>query len=227
MQLAEFNSLVHCFLQIQKIYHDSFDFSSIGFVNSVVWHSAFNLAQVCWGCVSQSAMVPPCITCVQYRGGYLEYRGDIMSTVGVILSTAGILSTMGDISWCTWGYHEYCGGVQYCNGKVFCCLSPPRYWTPPRYSWYPPNYWTPPRYSRYPHIYHDIPHGTEHPYSTQDIPPQYWTPPQYCTPPRYCHMLYRVARCKAKSRWYGDPKLAMKISFFMSMVRPQLATLRL
>ena len=66
---------------------------------------------------------PPCIMCVQYRGGD-QYRGgcsvpwgDIMSTVGDILSTVGVFSTVGDILSTVGGvqyrggYHEYRGGI--------------------------------------------------------------------------------------------------------------------
>ena len=54
---------------------------------------------------------------------------------------------------------------------------PPRYWTPPRYSWslpraswYPPQYWTSHGTQDNPHSTHDIPHDTEHLHSTQEIP---------------------------------------------------------
>ena len=45
---------------------------------------------------------PPCIMCVQYRGGCSVPWG-VFSTVGDIMSTVG-------------GYLEYCGGVQYRGG---------------------------------------------------------------------------------------------------------------
>ena len=64
----------------------------------------------------------PCITFVQYWGGYHdacggyhEYcgvfstMGDIMSTMGVILSTVGILSIVECYHDALGGYHEYCG----------------------------------------------------------------------------------------------------------------------
>ena len=87
-------------------------------------------------------------------------------------------------------------GVQYRGGKVFCYLSTPRYWTPPRYSWYPPRYsnfkgWYPPTVLNTSHGTHDIPpraswypHGTEHPLRYSRYPPRYsWTPPTVMNTP--------------------------------------------
>ena len=83
---------------------------------------------------------PPCIMCVQYRGGaqYVPW-GDIMSTVGDILSTVGVFSTVGDIMInvgdimstvgcsvllgipslkfeCRGGYHDTCAGFHEYRG---------------------------------------------------------------------------------------------------------------
>ena len=49
------------------------------------------------------SLQPPCIMCVQYRGGGKVPWGIIMSTVGVILSTVGDTKYRG-------GYHDACGG---------------------------------------------------------------------------------------------------------------------
>ena len=50
-------------------------------------------------------------------GGYLEYRG------GVILSNVGgYLEHRGGYHDAHGRYHEYCGGVQYRWGKIFCYL---------------------------------------------------------------------------------------------------------
>ena len=55
----------------------------------------------------------PCITCVQYRGGYHDTCGGmfsivdgIMINVGDILSTVGVFGTVGGSR-----YHEYRGGL--------------------------------------------------------------------------------------------------------------------
>ena len=52
---------------------------------------------------------PPCIMCVQYRGGCSVPWG-VFSTVGDILSTVGVFSTLGDIMINVGGYLEYRGG---------------------------------------------------------------------------------------------------------------------
>ena len=64
-------------------------------------------------CCSQ----PPCIMCVQYRGGCSVPWGDIMSTVGGYLEYRGGCSVpWGDIMINVGGYLEYRGGVQYRGG---------------------------------------------------------------------------------------------------------------
>ena len=131
-------------------------------------------------------------------GGYHEYRGVILSTVGDVQYRGGknlLLFEYPTVLNTPHGTHDIPHGTQISKDGI-----PPRYWTPPRYSWYPPTciisptvlsiphgtqdnppryswypprYWTPPRYSRYPPTFIMIsPHGT------QDIPPRYsWYPP--------------------------------------------------
>ena len=70
-------------------------------------------------------VVPPCITCVQYRGGYheycggyLEYRG-ILSTVGDVMMHVGISCTMGAV--------QYRGKINLLLFEYPTVLDTPRY----------------------------------------------------------------------------------------------------
>ena len=61
---------------------------------------------------------PPCIMCVQYRGGYHEYRGGYHEYRGGYLEYRGgvqyrgnIMINVGDILSTVGGYHEYRGGL--------------------------------------------------------------------------------------------------------------------
>ena len=150
----------------------------------------YNVCAVPWGVLST-------VGGVQYRGGYLEYRGGVQyrggyhdKCGGYLEYRGGYLEYRGGYHDARGGYHDARGGISWVpwrvfstvGGKIFCYLSTPRYWTPPRYSWYPhmyhdipprysnfkgwypPRYWTPPTVLMIsPHMHHDIPHGTEHP----------------------------------------------------------------
>ena len=59
--------------------------------------------------ISDILTKPPCIMCVQYRGGCSVPWGDILSTVGVFSTVGGYRDKCG-------GYREYRGGVQYRGG---------------------------------------------------------------------------------------------------------------
>ena len=66
----------------------------------------------------------PCITCVQYIGGYQdgcggyhEYIGGCSVHWGDIMSTSGDVQYIGDIMMHVGGYHEYIGGYhEYIGG---------------------------------------------------------------------------------------------------------------
>ena len=92
-----------------------------------LYHKVTFCCHVDW--CSRSALEPPCIMCVQYRGriswvpwgdimstvgGYHEYRGGISWVPwGDILSTVGVFSTVGGFMINVGGYHDKCGGISW------------------------------------------------------------------------------------------------------------------
>ena len=123
-------------------------FSTVGGIMSTV-----GISWVPWGMFSTVGDIMINVKgYLEYCGGYLEYRGRI--------------------SWCTWGYHEYRGGVQYHGGKIF-------------FIWVPHGTEHPHGTQDNPHGTHDIPHGTEHPTVLKISPHLSWYPPWYWTPSQY------------------------------------------
>ena len=145
---------------------------------------------------------------VQYRGGYLEYCGRCLVPWG--------------ISWCMWwDIISAVGGVQYWGQEIFCYVSTPWYWTPPRYLWYPPMVLKLQRIVSS--------HSTEHPmvlniaptcimislivlsipmalkitpHGTYDSPPWYWTPPSVLKISLMVLNIPRYSRYPPHASWY-------------------------
>ena len=124
--------------------------------------------------------VPPCIMCLQYRGGYHEYCGGYHEYCG--------------------GYLEYRGGVQCSNNKRFfptilntptvlmisphvhhdiptvLMISPTVLNIPTVLKIFPTVLNIPHGTQDIPHMHYDIPHGTEHPHGTPHIiQGEYWS----------------------------------------------------
>ena len=139
-----------------------------------------------WGCVYQEVFkkqLPPCIMCVQHRGGCSVPWGcsvprrDIMSTVGGLSWVPwGMFSTVGDIMMHVGDIMMHVGdimstmeGVQYRGGKSLLLFEYPMVLnTPTVLTISPTCIMISPHGTQI--SKDDIPHGTEHPHSTQDIP---------------------------------------------------------
>ena len=144
----------------------------------------------------------PCITCVQYRGGYHD-------ACGGYLEYRGRCSVSWGISWVPWRVFSTVG-------EIFCYLSTTTVLNTPLYLWYPPHV------SRYPHgtqITKDgIPHGTHHiphgtqdnPHGTQDIPHIYHDIPhgtEHLNPPPHPHgTANTVTLCRVRIQWEDKDK---------------------
>ena len=80
---------------------------------------------------------PPCIMCVQYRGGCSVPWGVFSTVGGTILWN---LSTVEGYHDACGGYHEYCGGCSVPWGtQITKDFSPHGTEHPSRYSRYPPH----------------------------------------------------------------------------------------
>ena len=140
---------------------------------------------------------------VQYHGGYHEYLG-------------GYLEYQEDSqyrgeSWCTWRYHEYCGGCSILwEDTILCNLSTVgdsmstvwgvQYHGGTQIKDFPPWYWTPHGTHDIPHVHHDIPHCTEHPHNTAH-------------PHSTTHTLYRVQISQADFPSWVCYRQALTVSY--------------
>ena len=99
---------------------------------------------------SDRSIQPPCIMCVQYRGGVQyrvgchEYRGDILSTIGGVQYRGGIPWGHWEIPWVPWGILSAVGILWWMWGVLWCTLGEWVLWGIQSFViWVPPQYWTP------------------------------------------------------------------------------------
>ena len=84
------------------------------------------------------------------RGGYQEYRVGVKYLGDTILCNLSTVGGGGVIMIHVWGYHEYCGGVQYRRGTQIT-----------RFFFHGTEH--PHSTHDIPHVHHDVPHGAEYP----------------------------------------------------------------